>query len=258
LERLRKLLLIALLIVLRTGFAQISPPGLDGANAVAWAAVGFNQSWSKKWSSSIYTGGSFQSNPDNFRPLEKPAIFVLNQETYYSFNNHWQLALCASLRTQKIYMDDPPYTPTDPAWKNEIRYYARLFYRHQQGRWALAYSFRPEVRTFYTTSWDRWTPSPEELRFRWKAQGGYILNWHANTLILANEILFATDQNQQSWTPVSFTEDRFSTYIRHAFKKPEVLLDVGLMHQVWEENGLHYTTYLAIDLLFQNPFSKKN
>jgi hypothetical protein len=28
------------------------------------------------------------------------------------------------------------------------------------------------------------------------------------------------------------------------------------MHQVWKdkENNAHYTTYLALDLLFQNPF----
>ncbi|GHM98742.1 hypothetical protein WSM22_02320 [Cytophagales bacterium WSM2-2] len=249
--------LLACFFELQTN-AQISPPGLDGAKGVGWVALGFSQKISNKVSTTIYAGGSLQSDPNSLQFLKKPAIFVLNQETYYQFNNRWQLAWCTSLRKQEFYSEDEPYEPLNPPWKIEVRHYLRLFYRYQVGRWSFAHSFRPELRTFYTTSWSSWAHTPTQVRFRLKGQCNYKLT-EANSIILANEFLFASnhDTDNHRWTQIGFTEDRLSTYFRHSFKKPSLIIDAGFMHQFWRENGLHYTTYLAFDFIFQNPFGQK-
>jgi len=242
--------------------AQISPPGLDGARVVTWGALGFNQKLSSRWSVTGYVGGSRQSDPDSYNTMKKGGILVIDQATMYAFNPTWQLAFCTSFRSQGVYEEEQPYEKQDPGVRDELRYYLRLYYKRQTGRVAWTYSFRPEYRTFYTTNWERWS-TPLELRFRLKAQAAIALNASkSNQVILANEILTAVDEYETvtdthgRWSAYHFTEDRFTNYFRHTFKKPAVVLDAGLMHQVWKdkENNAHYTMYLALDLLFQNPF----
>ena len=244
--------------------AQLSPPGIDGAKVVGWGALGVQQQLGKKWSLSLYTGGSRQSDPDNTHLLHKAAIVVVNEETQYTFNPHWRLALGTSMRIQKIYADERPYGLDNPGARNELRYYLRLFYRHDVNRVSMSYSIRPEYRTFYTHAWDKWA-TPLELRIRLKGQAAIPLNeTKSNQLILANEFLSAVDHygtsSAERWSSFHFTEDRFTNYFRHTFEKPSLSVDVGVMHQFWKEktsNRFHYTAYLSFDLLFINPFEKK-
>lgn len=243
-------------VVTSAAYGQLSPPGLDGARLVSWGAIGASQQFSRKISTTIYAGGSSQSDPDNFSTFRKPAIFILNQETLYQFNATWQLALCTSLRWQFVYDEAAPYTAEDPPWRKEIRHYLRLFYRQQKGKLSWTYSFRPEYRTFFTPDGDAWS-SPVQIRLRAKIQVNIPLNQsRSNALVVANEWLGATSENAQlKWSSFQFTEDRLGTFFRHTFTKPRVFLDLGLMHQLWEdsEQKLEYTTYLSFDLLFVNP-----
>jgi len=239
--------------------AQLSPPGLDGAKLVSWAAIGVNQKISNRWSTTVYVGGSSQSDPDNLSTLKKPAIFVLNQETLFQFTPNWQLALCTSLRYQFQYEDDAPYSKEDPPWKREIRYYLRMFYRYQNGPVAWSHSFRPEYRTFFEPNGKPWS-SPEQFRFRLKSQANIsINNAKTNFIVVANEVLAATAENSTGqWSSLQFTEDRLSTFFRHAVAKPSLFIDLGLMHQFWLDKNqqMQYTTYLSVDFLFQNPLTK--
>ena len=258
---LRILLIFGLTTFVSVAFGQISPPGIDGAKVVGWGAIGFNQQLSRKFSITVYAGGSRQSDPDNTRLARKAAIMVFNQETLYSFNSHWQLAFCNSIRIQDIYSDESPYDLEHPGIRNELRYYLRLFYRHSYKRLNFSYNFRPEYRNFYTSNWDKWS-TPMELRFRLKGQVNIPLNQSkSNQIIVANELLTVTDHyNSGEWSKYHFTEDRFSNYFRHTFSKPSVVVDLGIMHQFWKEktgSHLHYTAYLAFDILFQNPFGKR-
>lgn len=244
--------------------AQLSPPGIDGAKVVGWGAIGLQQQLGEKWSLSFYTGGSRQSDPDNTRLLQKAAIFVVNQETRYTFNQHWRLALGTSIRIQKNYSDERPYDLDQPSARNELRYYLRLFYQHSINRVAMSYSFRPEYRDFYANNWDKWS-TPLELRFRLKGQANIPLNQaKTNQLIIANEFLSTIDHynnaSSERWTSFHFTEDRLTNYFRHTFQKPALCVDVGMMHQFWKEkasNQFHYTAYLSLDLLFINPFGSR-
>jgi len=258
-----KILLISGFVAL-AGIAcgQISPPGIDGAKVVGWGAIGFNQQLSSKWSITAYAGGSRQSDPDNTHLMQKTAIMVLNQESLYSFNSHWQLAFCNSIRMQDIYAEEKPFELEQPGIRNELRYYLRLFYRHSYKRLNFSYNFRPEYRNFYTSDWDKWK-TPLELRFRLKGQVNIPLNQSkSNQLIVANELLTVTDHYQAGgWSKYHFTEDRFTNYFRHTFTKPSLVVDLGVMHQFWKEktgSKLHYTAYLSVDLLFQNPFGMRN
>jgi hypothetical protein len=255
--RISSILIIFAGLTATHAIAQLSPPGLDGAKLVSWGAIGFNQQFSKKFSTTIYVGGSAQSDPDNLSTFKKPAIFVLNQETLYQIDSRWQVAFCTSLRQQFVYEEDPPYSFEEPPWRREIRYYLRLFHRYQKGKMLWTFSFRPEYRTFFTPEGDPWS-SPLQVRLRVKIQASIPLNESkTNSFVIANEWLGATSENSQlHWSSFEFTEDRLSTFFRHAFKKPKVFLDLGMMHQLWKDDrkDLQYTTYLSFDLLFQNPF----
>jgi Protein of unknown function (DUF2490) len=171
--------------------------------------------------------------------------------------------LCNSIRIQDIYAETKPFELEHPGIRNELRYYLRLFYRHTYKRLAFSYNFRPEYRNFYTSDWNAWK-TPLELRFRLKGQVNIPLNVSkSNQLIIANELLTVTDHygtaSGNGWSSYRFTENRFTNYFRHTFTKPALNVDLGIMHQFWKEktsSRLHYTAYLSIDLLFQNPFGK--
>ncbi len=244
-------------------FAQFSPPGLDGTNAVGWGAVGFNQSLGKKVTLIAYAGLGRVSNPNSWDLVQKPGIFVYNQEFQYKFSSRWQASLAQSFRSQNLYNKQAPYEADEPAHQYEIRYYARLYYKHSLGKVAATYSFRPEIRTFYTPTWQP-TSRPLELRFRLKGQLNVPLdNRQTNFFIGSNEVLSALDEYRSdvislprhTWSPYHFTEDRLALYFRHVFKKSATILDIGVMEQF--KSGGHFkpVSYLAFDVLFQNPLS---
>jgi hypothetical protein len=236
--------------------AQISPPGLDDPHAAFWSAIGFSEKLSERWNLTIYAGAARESNPDDYALLRKPAIFVLNQETRYTFNKNWSLSLCTSYRTQNRYEEVDPFEKADPDKRNEVRYYLRLYYRHSIRKFSFAYSFRPEFRTYYGEHGRLWRPVDEEVRLRLKAQVSVPLNASkSNQFILANEFLTATDHiddRASHWTRYKFTENRLTTYFRHVFGKPSMVADLGIMHQLRSDG--RYTAHLSVDLIFQNIF----
>lgn len=253
-------LLLACLLCVELS-AQISPPGLDDTNTAVWGAVGFLQNFGKKWSTTFYVGTSFDSNPNNISPIQRPAIAVINQESLYKFNNHWQIALCTSYRTQNEYNEENPFEASDPSLRKEIRYYLRMYYRNTiLKKGSIYYAFRPEYRTFFD-HWDPWSPVAVELRLRYKAQASYPINESkSNQIVVGNEILTTTDDvkdgaGHSHWSHYKMTEDRFTTYFKHIFSKPEVILNVGIMHQIKTDH--QYIAHLAFDVIWQNPFSKK-
>lgn len=262
-----RILLISILLGIGTSKAQLTPPGLDGAKAVGWVALGVTQTLSAHWTTTIYAGTSTQSSLANYAFWQKPAISVLNQELAYQFAQHWQVVVGGSLRFQDLYEETPPYEPKQPAVRNEIRAYTRLFFRHtQRTKLSWAHSFRPEYRRFFTPTWQEW-PNPFQIRLRLKSQLSYPLNATNTTqFIAANEILTTLDRVRSiasqslSWGPYKLSEDRLSMFIRRVLKKPALTVDAGLMHQFWWDatsQKIRYTTYLSVDFLFRNPLKRK-
>ncbi|MDB5243149.1 MAG: hypothetical protein JWP57_3774 [Spirosoma sp.] len=264
--QIRRLGLTTLFVLLLfKSMGQISPPGLDGARVVSWVALGFTQTINASWSLTTYAGTSTQSSLADAAFWRKPAISVLNQEVGYQFSRHWQIVVAGSLRTQSLYEEAPPYEAQQPGVRNEFRTYARLFFRHQQGKVSWAHSFRPEHRQFFTSEWQHW-PTPLQIRLRWKSQLSFPVNTAQTTqLVFANEVLTSVSQTRMApatelrWGAYRFTEDRFSMFVRRLLKKPHVFIDAGVMHQIWwdtNDQKLRYTAYLSADVLFRNPFSK--
>lgn len=256
---------LALIIVTSSNLiAQISPPGLDDTHVVLWGAFGINQSIGKKWFNQSYVGGSRFSDPNNDALIKKQAIYVVEQQTYRQLGKHWQLGFCLSIRGQNMYLDDPPYEEATPGIRREIRYYLRLFYRHQIGKFSFAYSFRPEWRNFYSPDWSNFYSTPKALRYRAKAQAGLALgDSKSSSIILANEFLFVEVEQRQpagnlEWNSLAFSEDRISTYYRHTFKKPAVIVDVGIMQQLNFKGATFSSDFVhfAFDVVFVNPFGK--
>ncbi|WP_276371418.1 DUF2490 domain-containing protein [Chryseolinea sp. H1M3-3] len=240
-------------------YGQISPPGLDDTNVALWSAIGINQEISKRWSISAYAGNSTKSNPDNFLLTQKQAMFILNQETKFEISDRWSLSFCASYRRQNEYQAEHPFLSDDPRIKIENRYYLRFYFNENFNKIKLTVSLRPELRLFYSDRGHRWSPLDRGLRFRLKAQVSIPLSPSgANQLIVANEILTATDrerkENTYDWTRYSFTENRLSTYFRHTFNH-FLSTDVGIMHQI-KASG-EYAAHVGIDLIFTNPFGTK-
>jgi hypothetical protein len=232
-------------------FSQISPPGLDDTRAVGWAAVGFSQQIGRRWQTTVYLGASRESNPDNFSLLRKPAIGVLDINQLYRFNEHWSLAGAVSFRMQNMYFNAPPFDSEDPALRDEVRYYMRVYYRHKVKRISFTYSFRPEYRTYFDRL-DRWSPVPYEFRFRLKGQAAVSLNQSgSNQFILGNEILSVAEPH---FSQYHYTEDRLTTYFRHTFTKPALIVDAGFMYQFLAKEGL--ITHFAVDFIFLDPFRK--
>lgn len=245
-------------------FAQVTPPGLDGTQATGWVAVAFNQELGKNLTLIAYGGMGRMSDPDSWALLHKPSIKIYNQEFQYKFSNRWQLSLVQSFRVQNLYAKKEPYEAEDPAHRYEIRYYARLYHKHNFGKTVATYSFRPEIRTFYTPSWEP-ASRPLELRFRLKGQLSVPLNANkTNFIIVANEVLTALTEHRveapsdrrHTWTPYRFTEDRLALYFRHVFTKADVTLNVGVMEQFRSGDFLKPVSHLAFDVSFQNPFSR--
>jgi hypothetical protein len=223
-------------------FSQISPPGLEETRAVAWTAIGFTQQTGPRWQTTVYLGGSRESKPDNFSLLNRFAIGVLDVSELYRINKHWSVVAAVSFRKQGM------YDQAEPEIRDEIRYYMRLYYRHSIKRISFAYSFRPEYRTYYTN-----TDIPYQFRFRLKGQATVSLNSSgSNQFILGNEILSVA---QPHFSKYEYTEDRLTTYFRHTFKKPTLIVDGGVMYQFLAKEGL--ITHLAMDFIFVDPFGAK-
>lgn len=252
--------------LVHTGIAQITPPAVEGSRLGGWAALGFTQTINSRLALATYAGMSSQSSLDNYNFLQKPAISILNQEVSYQFSPHWQAVLAGSFRSQSLYEQEAPYEPRNPGIRRELRTYARVFFRHQQGKLSWAHSFRPEYRRFYTTDWQEWT-IPLQLRFRVQSQLSVPLNTAKTTqFVVANELLSALDRRtipltaETRWSSYRLTEDRLSLFVRHLLPKPGIWVDTGLMNQFrWDATNqkLRYTLYLSVDLIFNDPFGKK-
>jgi hypothetical protein len=226
-----------------SAFAQLSPPGLEETRAVAWAAIGVTQQTGARWQTTVYLGGSRESKSDNFSLFKRFAIGVLDFNELYRINDHWSVAAAVSFRKQGMYDDELK----EEDLRNEIRYYARLYYRHKINRISFAYSFRPEFRTYYAS-----TSVPYTYRFRLKAQASIPLDQSgSNQFVLGDEILALAQPKFENY---AYSEDRLTTYFRHTFKKPALIFDVGFMYQFLASEGL--ITHFAVDLIFLDPFMR--
>jgi hypothetical protein len=203
-----------------------------------------------------YVGLGRKSNPDNYNPLFKPAIFVINQEFYHQFHSRWQYSVALSYRRQNQYTDDPPYKFDNPKLEQEFRLYGRLSYIFKTSRLKLIPTYRQEFRKFYSPDFK----SVEEnfqLRSRFRLQLTVNLDARKiHRLIASSELLFSISKETKpgTWTNFAYRESRFSLYYSLSPKSLPFILNLGYMNNLVGTKNNYDVHYLAVDIIIENPF----
>jgi hypothetical protein len=238
--------------------AQISPPGLGRGHTANWVALGISKDLDslKRWNSVSYVGMGRKSNPDNFNPLYKSAILVLNQEFYYRFHKHWQSSLALSYRHQNAYLDNAPFNSEDPRFEQEFRIYGRFSYIYETPRFKMVPTFRQEFRKFYTPAF---IPEDErfQLRTRLRLQVAFNLDNHkTHRLIVSSEELFSSSRfaNAPGWTSWADRESRFVAYYSLSPKTLPITFDFGYMANRLGNTTPTYVHYVAVDAIWKLPY----
>jgi hypothetical protein len=238
--------------------AQISPPGLGRGHTADWLALGISKDLDslKRWNSVSYVGMGRKSNPDNYNPLYKSAIFVLNQEFYYRFHKHWQSSLALSYRHQNAYLDTAPFTSEDPGFEQEFRLYGRFSYVYETPRFKIVPTFRQEFRKFYNPAFIA-EDERFQLRTRLRLQVAFNLdNRKIHRLIVSSEELFSSSRfvNAPGWTSWADRESRFVAYYSMSPKSLPITFDFGYMANRLRNISPTYVHYLALDAIWKLPY----
>lgn len=241
-------------------FGQISSPGLGKANTANWFALGVRQELDtiadKGWQSMTYFGFGQKSNPDNYNPFYKPAIFVVNQEFYHQFHKTWQYSFAVSYRRQDEYFDIPPYEHETTRIKQEFRTYGRFSYIFKTSRIKLIPTFRQEFRKFYSPDFNN---TDEDFQFRSRFRLQLTVNLYKNKthrLIVSSEQLFSISKQTtpNNWTDYNYRESRFSLYYSLSPKTLPLIFNIGYMNNLVGNKIVFDVHYLAFDIIIENPF----
>jgi len=260
--QLKKVLFFVACSLSTPAFAQISPPGLGKAHTADWLAVGIRQDLDslKKWQSMSYIGMGRKSSLTDYNPFDKSSILVLNQEFYYRFHEHWQSSFALSYRRQDEYSDQYPFDHENPAFEQEFRAYSRFSYVLENARLKFVPTFRQEFRKFYTPTFTREIES-FQLRSRLRLQ--LTLNLDAakvHRLIVSSEQLFSASKLSapSQWTRLGYRESRFVGYYSLAPKSLPFIFDLGYMANRLGTTSPTYVHYLALDVIWKNPFGHRS
>lgn len=253
-----------LVVFINSCLSQISPPGLGSANMANWNAVGIRQELDtiegKGWQSISYIGIGRKSNPNNYNPIYKQAILVLNEEIYHQFHKTWQYSFAMSYRRQDEYDKNVPYDYVSPKLKQEFRLYSRLSYIFKTSRLKIVPTIRQEFRKFYSPNFTN-VQENFQLRSRFRIQLSINLdNKKHHRLIASSEQLFSISKynSTNNWNIFDYRESRFSLYYSYSPKTLPVILSVGYMNNLVGSKNKYDVNYFAFDIIFENLFKDKH
>ncbi|UBM60611.1 DUF2490 domain-containing protein [Marinilongibacter aquaticus] len=256
----RRVGLIGLFVGLSCLFAkaQITPPGLGEMHTASWAALGVKQKLNAKGNltSTTYVGEGAISTPKDYNPFERASIYVLNEEIAHQFSKNWKYSGALSYRWQNEYKSSSPFEKDNPSGRQEIRLYARYSYLTGQNRTRFSFTYRPELRFFFNPDF-----SPNENRFQFRSRLGAKVSFALNEaqtqkLIVSSEFLLALNKSNEDWQKLKYNDTRFCLYYSVAVPKSKIVLDIGYMNDLIAKSPTTDVHYLAVDLIFKNPFSK--
>lgn len=260
-NKLKKYFLTCIFVSLLFGpdcLAQINPPGLGITKTAAWVAFAVRQELDtvKKWQSVTYTGISRKSNPDNYDPLFKPAIFIINQEFFHQFHKRWQYSLAVSYRRQHEHLETPPYGPDNPSLLQEFRFYGRFSHIIKMSRIRITPTFRQEIRKFVTPDFEN-ISEDFQLRSRFRLQ--LTVNLDANrrhNLVAGSEQLFSVSKktNSNTWTAFKYKDTRLTLYYSFSPATSPLTFNIGYMNNLVGTKP-HSAHYIGFDITWRNPFN---
>ncbi|MBD8487331.1 DUF2490 domain-containing protein [Echinicola sp. CAU 1574] len=255
----KRILLLSLfaLVAYESCFGQISPPGLGEVNSSEWFAIGAKQrlNQDKSWTSMTYLGVGRTSTPDDFNPLKRSGIYVINEEVTHHFKKHWKYALALSYRWQDMYQSAEPFEPDEPRARQEIRSYGRFSYLTTIKKMVFELTYRPEMRLFYNPDFSKYD---KQAQFRSRFRSKISIPIDANQrkkLSLSTEVLFSTTK-QESWDNIRYKESRFCFFYSVTVPERKITFDIGYMNNLLGKPIYKYSHYLAFDVVFNDPFGR--
>lgn len=240
-------------------FGQVVPPGLGEVGTGSWLALGIKQDLDTLqkggWESSTYIGFGRNGDVGGSHFLEKPGIFVLNQEFYHRFHPHWEYSLAASFRKQYLYDDETPYLAEDPEYKHEMRLYGRFSYIFQVAGVQITPTFRQEIIRYFSPGFGDFE---EQLRYRSRFRMKFSVPLdqdQVHRLHFYSEQLFSISRRgeEEQWDTFGYKDSRFSVY--YAWSPPEVPLTfhLGYMNNLIGRQNPESAHYLGVDMIWKNP-----
>jgi hypothetical protein len=247
--------LVFCMLSLSTAFAQISPPGLGDAHTASWFAIGLRQRLDSANHKQYvaYVGMGRISNPDDYNPVEKNSILVLNQEFYNQFHKHWQYAVALSYRRQYEYESIAPYEKENIPLKQEFRIYSRYSFIWKTNRLKWVTTYRQEFRKFYTEDFQDWVET-YQLRSRARTQLTVTLDkYKVHNVVASAEALFSLSKEEGDWNNFAYRESRFCLYYSYAPVTSPLVFNLGYMNNLIGSSSLIDVHYIALDIIWTDP-----
>lgn len=256
------ILFFCLFIVSYKSEAQIIPPGLGETNMASWLAFGVQQDLDtlkgQGWSSTSYLGFGRVSDPDNYNLIQKPSIFIINQEFKNKFTENWEYSLALSYRTQKNYSKAAPYGRDDPATKQEFRVYGRLSYVFKTSFVEITPTLRQEVQNYFTGNFGTY-PEKLRLRSRFRVKFKFPLSEDGmHKMSFYSEQLFSSSlrSDPERWTRFEYKDSRFSLYYTLSPTSIPWDFNLGYMNNLIGKKDVTTAHYIGMDLIWKNPFNR--
>lgn len=251
----RLLLFAAAIVCSSYSHAQLSPPGLGDTNSAYWNAAGIRQKINEKNTSLTYIGSGRISGPDGENPLDKPSIYVVNEEVYHKINTAWQYSYALSYRRQYHYTALIS-NPDDAEIHQEFRTYGRVSHSNTLGSFKWKNTLRQELRKFFNPEFGD-IENSLQLRTRLKTQlTATIDNSKTSSITASAEALFSVPYDDASgWGNYEYKESRFCLYYTLKPKSLPVVFDLGYMNDlVGTGHDVMDANYIAFDIILENPF----
>ncbi len=238
--------------------AQISAQG-QGGNDVVWVALGVEQSIGKRWTNKNAIAYSRHSSQENWNVMQQSGVFTLREEIVYRFSKRVKIAQGV------FYAERNYYDQEHPVFLHEIRCYPRIYHEFSYKKINFSQYLRTDLRFFSAPGFTSYR-KPLEIRNRYLMKVTFPLDRsHIFFLVGMTEFFFATDKEKEPdgsshYTTYHFTENRSSVYLRCRLEDLDAFLDVGVMTQTWNDvqaEVFRETLILQVDLIFINPFGKK-
>lgn len=254
----KHLTFIAVLLSIFHLHSQISSPSIGETNLAAWFALGIRQDLDTidKKESMTYVGFGRSSQPDNYRILQRPTVFVVNQEYYQKFGKSWQYSVALSYYRDKQYKKEFPFQLSSPSVQQEIRAYGRIGYFLNFSVFKLTLSFREEFRNFFNQKFGAMNKNLE-LRSRLRLQLRYKIDpKKIHQIELGLEALGRTQHylSTNKWKPFEYSETDLYLYYSYSPTKIPFTFDFGYMNYISPK--FRSTQYFGFDIVWNNPFGE--
>jgi hypothetical protein len=181
---------------------------------------------------------------------------VVNEELTQRVSATWWYAVAVSYRRQNEYRHEPPFEEAPPT--RELRPYARVSHVLTRGPLKLTHTFRPEARSFFAAhaaSGDTLL----QLRLRLPTQLTWSLDREqTNRIVASAELLGAVSRTHAAQRDrFDYRESRFCLYYSRRLSRAPVSIDIGYMNNLLGKGSPRSVHYLAIDVVWENPFGSR-